>query len=94
MWYLPRFKYLSDKAKEWASLTFGGTDFFNWARVIHSIAVHADFKPNNPNEMAFWVLNNEKKHLIPDNWLDQWAFNFLWTYTDASITTGEILWKE
>jgi len=54
MRYLPCFKYLSNKAKEWVSLSFGGTDFFNWARVIYSIAVHADFKPNNPYKMAFY----------------------------------------
>jgi len=34
------------------------------------------------------------KSKIPYSKFDQYAFNFLWTYSDALITSGEILRKE
>ena len=66
---------------------FGGFQPFARAKVIHSAAVWV-----NPNDAKLYSINiNENS---PKCKQDFWMLNFLRTYSDCIVTTGNILRKE
>ena len=66
---------------------FGGFGLFGRAKVIHCAAVW-----QNPRDGKYYSMNINEE--APKCTEDFWTLNFLRTYADCIVTTGQILRKE